>query len=307
MRYLAAFAMLLGLACTPPLITPAQAFGLDDIKQGFDKAKDKAREKYDEIRDKTREKFDEGRARYDEATGGLSEDEEIEVGGKLVSGLLGAAPLVDEPGLQQYVNDVGYWVASQSERRNLPWRFGVIDTEGVNAFAAPGGYIVITLGLYNLLENEAQLAGVLAHEIAHVVRRHHLEALQKTMKREFWTDLGVRAVGNEEKREKLKKLINSGVQLYASGLDRKYEFDADLRGVVLAARAGYDPYALLDVLTTIDSIDPAASEVAVLMKTHPPTAKRLDELARKMDGRLDEFADSRHNTDRFRRVSASPK
>lgn len=306
MRFLVVLVLLLGLAGTAFVQPPAQAFGLDDIKKGFDKARDKAKEKYDKVREKTREKYDEGRSRYDEATGSLSQEEEIEVGGNLVSGLLGAAPLVNEPALQHYVNDVGYWIASQSERKDLPWRFGVIDSEGVNAFAAPGGYVVITLGLYNLLDNEAQLAGVLAHEIAHVVQRHHLKALKKTMKREFWTDLGVRVVGNEEKREKLKKLINSGVQLYANGLDRKYEFDADLRGVVLAARAGYDPYALLDVLTTIDSIDPAAGEVAVLMKTHPPTGKRLEELARSMDGRLDEFAVGRHNTERFRRVAASP-
>ena len=307
MRYFVAFVLLFGLASAPLQVPPAQAFGLDDLKKSFDKAKDKAKEKYDKVRDKAREKYKEGKADYEEASGSLSEEEEIEVGGNLVSGLLGAAPLVDEPSLQRYVNDIGYWIALQSERSDLPWRFGVIDSEGVNAFAAPGGYIVITLGLYNLLDNEAQLAGVLAHEIAHVVQRHHLKALQKTMKREFWTDLGVRVVGDEEKREKLKKMINSGVQLYANGLDRKYEYDADLRGVVLAARAGYDPYALLDVLTTIDSIDPAANEVAVLMKTHPPTAKRLDELARSMDGRLDEYAVGRHNAERFRRVAASPE
>ena len=296
MRNLIHLLLLANLAVGPVTVTPAQAFGLDDIKNSFKKAREKASEK-----------IKEGKAKFDEKTGNLSEEEEIEVGGKLISGLLGAAPLVDEPALQQYVNDVGYWVASQSKRKDLPWRFGVIDTAGVNAFAAPGGFIVVTLGLYNLLENEAQLAGVLAHEIAHVVQRHHLKALQKTMKREFWTDLGVKVVSNEEKREKLKKWINSGVQLYVNGLDRKFEYDADLRGVVLAARAGYDPYALLDVLTTIDSIDPASSEVAVLMKTHPPTPRRLDKLSRKMDGRLDDYSAGRQNAERFRQVAASPR
>lgn len=296
MRKLIQLILLLSLVAGPAALIPAQAFDLDSIKDSLKKAKKKARDK-----------FDEGKAKFEKKTGQLSEEEEIEVGGKLISGLLGAAPLVDEPALQQYVNDVGFWVASQSKRKDLPWHFGVIDTQGVNAFAAPGGFIVVTLGLYNLLENEAQLAGVLAHEIAHVVERHHLRALQKTMKREFWTDLGVKVVGNEEKREKVKQWINSGVQLYANGLDRKYEYDADLHGVVLAARAGYDPYALLDVLTTIDSIDPASNEVAVLMKTHPPTPKRLDKLSRKMDGRLDDYSAGRHNADRFRQVAAGPR
>ena len=238
------------------------------------------------------------------ATGKISEDEEIEMGGKLVSGLLGAAPLVDDPGLQQYVNDVGHWVASQSKRRDLPWTFGVIESEGINAFAAPGGYIVLTLGLFNLLENEAQLAGVLAHEIAHVVRKHHLKALQKTMRRDFVASLAVAAVDDDQDQRNLQKLVNTGVQLYATGLDREYEYDADLRGVVLAARAGYDPYALLDVLNTIDSINPESSALTVFMKTHPPLDQRLFRLADNMDGRLDKYASGQTNDARFRRILA---
>ena len=238
----------------------------------------------------------------------VSEEEEIGIGGNLVSGLLGAAPLVDDERLQRYVNDVGFWVASRSSRPDLPWTFGVIDSQGVNAFAAPGGYVVVTLGLYNLLENEAQLAGVLAHEISHVVEKHHLEALNKVLKREFWTGLAVVAVEQEDEgdADKLEFLVNSGVQLYATGLDREYEFDADLRGVVLAARAGYDPYALLDVLTTIDSIDPQAAEVAVLFNTHPPTGERLQQLAQSMDGNLDYYAGGQSNPQRFAQVSAKP-
>ena len=238
------------------------------------------------------------------ATGKISQPEEIEMGAKLVSGLLGAAPLVDDPALQRYVNDVGHWVASQSKRKDLPWTFGVIDSEGINAFAAPGGYIVLTLGLFNLLENEAQLAGVLAHEIAHVVRKHHLKALQKTMKRDFIASLAVAAVDDEKDQQNLQRLVNTGVQLYATGLDRKYEFEADLRGVVLAARAGYDPYALLDVLNTIDSINPDSSALAVFMKTHPPLDQRLLRLSDDMDGRLDKYAAGRTNDGRFQRILA---
>jgi predicted Zn-dependent protease len=233
-------------------------------------------------------------------------EEEIEIGGNLISGLLGAAPLVEDQALQQYVNDVGYWVASRSSRSDLPWTFGVIESNGINAFAAPGGYVVITLGLYNLLENEAQLAGVLAHEIAHVVRKHHLTALKKSMEREFWTDLAIIAADEKRDGRKLEKLVNAGVQLYATGLDRDDEFDADLRGVVLAARAGYDPFALLDVLTTIDSINPTNEELTVMLKTHPPIDDRLTRLADQMDGQLDSFAAGRTNPERFRHVALNP-
>ena len=230
----------------------------------------------------------------------VSEEEEIEIGEKLVSGLLGAAPLVENPALQQYVNDVGLWIARQSSRKDLPWAFAVIDSEGINAFAAPGGYIVITAGLYRLLENEAQLAGVLAHEISHVVEKHHLIALEETLEAEVWTGLALLAADNAEDRNKANRLVNTGLQIYTSGLDQEYEFDADLRGVVLAARAGYDPYALLDVLTTIESINPEAEELLVFTKTHPPAGERLSILAENMDGKLDAYATGQSNSTRFR-------
>jgi predicted Zn-dependent protease len=262
------------------------AFNLDDLKKQFEGSSESLK-KYDQLRGK------------------VSTADEIEIGAKLASGLLGAAPLVDDSRLQRYLNDVGYWVASQSKRKKLPWRFGVIQSQGINAFAAPGGYIVVTLGLYQLLENEAQLAAVLAHEIAHVVRKHHLKALQKTMKRNLWSDLTVGVLKDTRERKKVQKLIKSGLQLYTTGLDREFEFEADLRAVVLVARAGYDPYAFLDVLTTIDSINPDSSELTVLMNTHPPITERLETLARKMDGRLDSYAPGVDNADRFRRVAAS--
>ena len=240
-------------------------------------------------------------------TGEVTVEQEIEMGGNLVSGLLGAAPLVDDDALQRYVNDVGLWIASRSDRPSLPWAFGVIDSPGINAFAAPGGYIVVTVGLFNLLENEAQLAGVLAHEIAHVVEKHHLDALESLMKRELWGGLAVKATTRDKKdKKKLNKLIKTGVQLYSKGLDRDLEFDADLRGVVLTARAGYDPYALLDVLTTIDSINPDAAEITVLLNTHPPANDRLNRLAASMDGRLDAYATGQANLRRFKRIAEGP-
>ena len=234
----------------------------------------------------------------------IDEEQEIEIGAGLASGLLGAAPLVDDPALQRYVNDVGSWVASHTERKNLPWTFGVIDSDGINAFAAPGGYILVTLGLYQLLDNEAQLAGVLAHEIAHVVEQHHLSALEDNLKAEILGDIAVLAAASEspEKAARANQVVNAGVQIYASGLDQDLEFDADLRGVVIAARAGYDPFALLEVLATIDSIDPGEGALAVMLSTHPATAERLTILAESMDGKLDEYAKGRLNRERFQQV-----
>ncbi len=104
----------------------------------------------------------------------VSTDEEIALGEGLAAGFLGAAPLRQDPNLQRYVNRVGKWLAMHSERPDLPWTFGVVDTETVNAFAMPGGTVLITYGLVKRLGNESELAGALAHEIAHVVKKHQL-------------------------------------------------------------------------------------------------------------------------------------
>jgi len=114
-----------------------------------------------------------------QATEDVPEPKEIELGGGVASNLLGAAPLLQNKPVQRYVNDVGRWLALQTERPDLPWQFGVLDDNDVNAFASPGGYVLITKGLLSHMKSEAELAGVLAHEISHVLRKHHLQAIKK--------------------------------------------------------------------------------------------------------------------------------
>ena len=104
----------------------------------------------------------------------LSDAEEAELGFGMAQQFLSNQRLVADEALQRYVNSVGVWVTQQSERPNLPWRFAVIEGEAPNAFAVPGGYVFITLGMLALAESESELAGILGHEISHVVRKHHL-------------------------------------------------------------------------------------------------------------------------------------
>ena len=214
-----------------------------------------------------------------------SKEEEIALGREITGSLLGAAPLVKDEKLQQYVNKVGRWVASQSERDNLPWKFGVIDSADLNAFAAPGGYVLITKGLYQKLQSEAQLASVLGHEIAHVVKKHQLKVLQKQQ---------VVSVGSDWLKEKLgkknklaDKAIGTGAEISARGLDKDAEFEADRMGMVLAARAGYDAFALAEVLQTISQTNKSDSSVALLFKTHPAPDERLAKLSDVAGNQLD--------------------
>ena len=208
----------------------------------------------------------------------VKEPEEIQIGQSMAETLLGARPLHDDPELQRYVNEVGLWVARQSERPNLPWHFGVNDSDHINAFATPGGYIIVTRGMMKQLRNEAELAGVLGHEVAHVIQKHHLKALRKSA---FASLLGEGVAGATDNKhvELVKKLSGPTKELYARGLDKSDEFEADRMGVVLATRAGYDPYGLPAVLTTLASADPKDNYLPLLYKTHPLPQVRLDKLA----------------------------
>ena len=208
----------------------------------------------------------------------VKEPEEIQIGQSMAETLLGARPLYDDPELQRYVNEVGLWVAQQSERPNLPWHFGVNDSDHINAFATPGGYIIITKGMIKQLRNEAELAGVLGHEVAHVNQKHHLKALRKSAFASLFSE-GVAAATDNKHAELVKQLAGPTKELYARGLDKSDEFEADRMGVVLATRAGYDPYGLPAVLTTLASADPKDTFLTLLYKTHPLPQARLDQLA----------------------------
>jgi predicted Zn-dependent protease len=216
-----------------------------------------------------------------DASKGMDEKDEIAVGREIAGRMLGAAPLVPDAELQAYVNRVGRWVASQSERPDLPWHFGVIDTASINAFAAPGGYVLITRGLYEILDGEAQLAGVLGHEIGHVVRRHHITVMQKSAA----ISAGARiAQGN--RNQIVNNLIGTGAEVMARGLDKSAEFESDQVGVVLAARAGYSPYGLVEVLHKLSARSGDDASLALLFKTHPHPGERLTELGAALTPRM---------------------
>ncbi|HEY5897722.1 MAG TPA: M48 family metalloprotease [Burkholderiales bacterium] len=232
------------------------------------------------------------------ATRDIDEPEEIAIGRDVAAHLLGAAPLVPDARLQRYVNHVGRWLASQSERPDLPWRFGVMAAPQVNAFAVPGGTIFITRGLLDKMTSEAELAGVLAHEIVHVVRKHHLKAIQKGALAGLSADAAGAALGNVN-AEARAKLIAFGTEMYSRGLDKGDELEADRLGVVVAARGGYDAYGLPSVLQTLQAVNPSDSAVALMFKTHPAPAERLDMLASKMQPVLDAYAAQPQLRERF--------
>ncbi|NJC88442.1 MAG: peptidase [Desulfuromonas sp.] len=214
--------------------------------------------------------------------GTLSDADEQAVGREIAGRLLAGYPLVNNDRLQRYVNQVGRYLASQGPRPGLNWTFGVIQNDDINAFAAPGGYIFVTRGLYRLLANEAELAGILGHEMVHINERHYVRLLQQQRA----LALGQEFLLGKVKSATAQQLAGSGLELYARSLDKDAEFACDRLGIQYAARVGYDPFAYLAVLDRIGA-DVHADQLALLFKTHPHPAERLDVLEQLIGSRWD--------------------
>lgn len=213
-------------------------------------------------------------------SGKVSPAEERAMGREAAATLLGAEPVLADDAVQRYVNRVGLWVALQSERPNLDWRFAVLDDEDVNAFAAPGGFVFVTKGLLLTIGSESELAGALGHEVAHVVRKHHLKALTKDNRIQALSGAALDTLAKDDpkRQEQVAKLVQGVKTLYARGLDKQDELNADRIGVVYASRAGYDPSGMVGVLQKLDAQDAGTNRMALLLKTHPAPADRLGAL-----------------------------
>jgi len=149
------------------------------------------------------------------------------------------------------------------------------------------------------LDNESQLAGVLAHEMTHVLRKHHLAALQKAARMDIASDLLGEAIKEKSNSEVLNKAIKAGTEVYARGLDKNDEFEADRMGIVIATRAGYDPYGLPAVLQMLDAGNAQDSSLALMFKTHPAPRDRLSLLDKIMSARFDAYTAPTQTDERF--------
>jgi beta-barrel assembly-enhancing protease len=234
-----------------------------------------------------------------DATRDVNEKQEAQIGAEYAAVLLGASPLLANPEVESYVNRVGRWLSLNSERPDLNWQFGVLDTGTVNAFSTPGGYVLISRGLLERLRNEAELAGVLAHEIAHVVKKHHLAAIKKGKGMEAGVNVLSMYLDQQKSAVAKEKLVSGLKEIMLRGLDKDDEFEADRMGVVIAARAGYDPYGLPSVIQMLQASNPKDSDLAQMFETHPDPGARLDALDRAMGTRLDKFASQPQAAERY--------
>ncbi len=207
-------------------------------------------------------------------------EEEQQFGQAAAEKLVAVFGMVNDPALEKYVNLTGAAVA-QFASRELPWRFGILDTNMVGAFALPGGYVFVTRGSLSGMTNEAQLAGTLGHEIEHASARH-LEEEIRSRKTSAWVSEEAMARSNRgpaELRSRADALVRD---LLSTALSRSKEDDADDRGSRMAAKAGYAQNGLLEFLriAAASNAEPENRRFfGQLLATHPPFEERIARLS----------------------------
>ena len=178
--------------------------------------------------------------------------------------------VVQDPAVHKYVALVGTALALGSSRPTLAWKFIVLDTDGVNAFAAPGGYIHITRGALGLLEDESELADVLAHEIIHIAEKHTIRAIQKGKMVQMGASESLAS-----NPALLTQMIEKSTELVMAGFGRAEELESDEKGLLLASKVGYAPQGLGNFLTRLTERNKAATEKQGLFASHPEMNERL--------------------------------
>jgi predicted Zn-dependent protease len=227
----------------------------------------------------------------------MSEAEEIAYGQQADPEIRREMGVYDDDNLQRYVREIGDRLARLSHRPNLPWTFTIVDQQAVNAFALPGGYIYITRGILPYLDDEAELAGVLGHEIAHVTARH--AAQQST--RAGLGGIGLAVLGVfVPATQPLGELTAAALGVAFLKYGRDDERESDRLGMEYAARGGWDPAGVPDFLSTLARLDALSTRgVPNWLSTHPEPAERVEE-ARPLVLKLSSAGGSERARDRFR-------
>jgi predicted Zn-dependent protease len=205
----------------------------------------------------------------------MSEQEEVQIGRQNHEQIRQQMGVYNDPELQRYVAEIGARLVRESHRPNLPWTFTVVDEAAVNAFALPGGFIYLTRGILPFLRNEAELAGVLGHEIGHVDARHSAEAYSK----QLGAGLGL-AVASvlAPQTQAFQGLAGAGLEVLFLKYGREAELESDRLGVTYASTLGWDPRGVPGMLNTLARIENSSGTrrgIPNWALTHPPAADRV--------------------------------
>ena len=232
----------------------AQLGGLGKLKKLGDKAVD-AKQKYDDYN--------------------ITDEEEKQLGEQVSAQLRGRFGVMQDDKLTKYVTLVGTLLAQASTKPKLDWTFIVLDTDGVNAYAAPGGFVHITRGLLGLMKNEAELAGVLGHEVTHITEQHTVKAIQQSK--------GVSMVGEAAgsggglRQQFISRMAAAAFnKIFEGEFSQRDENESDRIGAQLANKNGYAPNGIAEVLKKIQARNSSRQDRNGMFSSHPSVKERID-------------------------------
>ena len=197
----------------------------------------------------------------------ISDEEEIEIGRQTNQQVLNQYQLYSNPQVQQYVDSLGQELVSNSDSRDLPFVFQVVDSDEVNAFATPGGFVYVTTGLLRTAENRAQLASVMSHEIAHINERHGVKGLKQAV-----AARGIANVAGVETSALAQIAYQVAVDLPQS---RSHEYEADSSGLQILKQSGYPAEAFASFLAKLES----SGGTPEFLRTHPSSNSRIEAIS----------------------------
>ena len=234
----------------------------------------------------------------------MSEIQEIATGKELDAEVRQEMGVYEDTALQQYVEDIGLRLAANSHRPGLPWHFTVVDVPAVNAFALPGGFIYVTRGIMPFLDNEAELAGVLGHEIGHVTARHAVQSFTRSTSVGLGLLLGGIFV---PEIQPFSDLAQTGLGVLFLKYSRDDERESDWLGAEYAGKTGWEPSAVPHFLSTLGRIDEASDRRGIpnWLSTHPQPedrVQRLEDAVRKVRASAPDTQWATNRDDYLRRI-----
>ncbi len=209
----------------------------------------------------------------------LSRSEEMAIGQRTDAEITSSYGLYPDARLNQYISDLGKKLAAVSHQPDLDFKFKVLDSPVVNAFAVPGGYIYLTRGILAYLNDEAELAGVIGHEIGHVTARHSAQLYSKAQVAQIGLALGAAL---SRTFQKFAGLAEAGLTIMFLSFSRENERQADDLGVLYASRAGYDGSRMANMFVTLQRLNPVSGRDGLpsWLSTHPDPPDRIEAIKR---------------------------
>jgi len=209
----------------------------------------------------------------------VSQDQEAQIGQDEAAQINAKVPILQDAAITDYVNTLGKSIASGTSRADLPWQFAVVNTDVVNAFALPGGFIYVNRGLIARTRNESELASVVSHEIEHVVRRHSVKQMEKVQGANIGLALTCKLTNICSHTAAQVVIQLGGAAMFAS-FSRKDETEADEGGFQNEVRAGLDPLGMLTFFQRLLAEEQHNSALLSWFADHPGTQDRIADVQR---------------------------